>query len=233
MKSQQTRSIPAQLSMANIAITNSLNDSTIMAAIGAYGYTAERMQQGRALYAAAMAAVNAQSVAAGEQRGATLQCEAAEAQARKHYKALTKVARALFGANSAERAALSLRGPMPEGQAGFLTAARTLYENALQVASIKDALAEYGYDEARLTAEQATLTVCEQARRAQVAAMSATIEATQAQAAALKALQRWMVRYRAIASTALENDPQLLERLGFAVRTTAPARPAAAAPATV
>jgi len=194
--------------------------SAIRSLIGAYGYTAERLQHGRAFYTAAVDTVNAQAAAAGAQRLATQRCDAAEKQARKNYKALTKIARAVFSANSPERAALDLRGPMPESLSGFLGAARTLYDNALSVAHVKEAIAEYGYDAARLAAEQAALAACEQARQAQIAAMSAAIEATQTQTAALKALQGWMVRYRAVVTTALENDPQLLERLGFAVRTT-------------
>jgi hypothetical protein len=218
--SKPNRPIARRLQSASIAINNTLADQEIQALVGVYGYTPARMQEGKALYDSAVEAVSAQAAAAGAQRRATLQATDAERQARNSYKGLAKVARAVFKSTSAERKALALRGATPQGTAAFLTAAEKLCENALNVAEVKTTLAEYGYDEARLQEERAVISGFAQAHQAQVAAMGAAIEATHAQNLALQQLSDWMVRYRAIATAALQHNPQLAERLGFAVRTT-------------
>jgi hypothetical protein len=60
--------IDDQLDAAQVAIDNSLSDPEIMGFVGGYGYNAEKLAEGKALFDSAQAAVNAQGLAAGKQK---------------------------------------------------------------------------------------------------------------------------------------------------------------------
>jgi len=200
--------IADQLNAAQLAVTNSLADPEIKSRVAAYGYTAEKLLEGRALFDAARAAVSAQESAAGAQQAATQTLAAAKAEAHDAYQSLAKVARAV--SDPASLAGLGLTGLMPAATAAFLTAAGTLFDNA----GALPALAQYGYDSTKLAAERARVEACAAADRAQEAAKGAAQQATRDQDAALRALNKWMAQYVKIARVALRETPQLLVNLG-------------------
>src|SRR5262249_53620821 len=96
MPSQPKTTIAGQLRAARITINNTIADSEILVLVAAYGYTAERMQAGQALYDTAIQAVTVQTAAAGTQQHSTAQARAAEQAARSSYQALAQLARAVF-----------------------------------------------------------------------------------------------------------------------------------------
>jgi len=122
------------------------------------------------------------------------------------------VARAALG--PADLAALGLSGPMPRGTDGFRAAAGQLFDNAASV----PALAQFGYDAARIRAERAKLTAYENANQQQEAAKSVAQQATRDQTVALTALNKWTAQYIKIARVALREKSQLLEKLGVVAR---------------
>ena len=104
---------------------------------------------------------------------------------------------------------------MPRRASEFQKAALKLFNgNSLA------ALAEYGYDEARLTAERAKISAFKAASEGQDAANGALQQAPSAQDAALQALDKWTAQYIKIAKVALGEKPQLLEKLGVLARTS-------------
>jgi len=207
--------IAEQLAAAEVAVNNSLADPEIMALVGEYGYTNEKLLEGTQLFAAAQAAVAAQEQAAGAQQGATGAFKIAQAEAFDAYQALSKVARA--AAPKSALAGLGLTGPMPRSTAAFQTAARSLFTNAASLPT----LAEYGYTASKLQAETAKLTAFEEANRRQEAAKGAAQQATREQDAALAALNKWLAQYVKIARVALRSKRELLEKLGVAARAAA------------
>ena len=230
MNTKPSRTTATRMQAAITLINNSLNDPEILELVSAYGYTTDRLNEGLALHTQATAAISAQAAAAGAQRAATLRATAAEKQSRAEYTALARIIRAIFTAGSAERRALGIQGPTPDSEQGFIAAATKLYDNALSVDTIRDTLATYGYNAQRLAAERATVNAFVQARQGQIAAISAAVEATAAQTAALDTLARWVSRYLAIVTTALQHNPQLRERLGMPLRSSGAARRPAAVP---
>ena len=208
--------IAEQLDMARLAIANTLGDAEIQSLVAALGYPAEKMSQGRALYEAAVSAVNAQQAAAGAQQEASRAHDEAKEVARDAYQALSKVARAVMLTDKARRTAMGLNGPMPRTTAGFIAAATTLFDNAQGIPE----LAEYGYDAERLAAERARITAYIDADNRQEAAKGAAQQATREQEQALRALNEWTVQYIKIARVALREKAQLLEKIGVAARTS-------------
>lgn len=220
MNAYSARTIADQLNVARLAISNTLTDDEIAALVAKYGYGQARLQEGKELYEAALAAVNAQSIAAGLQRQATAQARSAEAGARASYQGLAQLARALFPRNAPERTTLGLVGKAPQGTAAFLSAAHALFDNALALPEIAAALASYGYDAGQIGAARAAIAAFDQANQAQVAALGAAQLATRAQSAALDALGTWVTQYLKIAKIALRDQPERIEKIGGVVRST-------------
>jgi hypothetical protein len=212
-------SISEQLNAAQIAVTNTLADAEIQGLVTQYGYTPEKLSEGKALYDAALSAVNAQIAAAGSQFQATGNLKAAEEIAFDAYQALAKVARAVFINNPARLAQLGLSGTMPRSTAKFLSAAYTIFDNANNVPEIKTGLASFGYSEEKLAAEKLKITAYDSANQVQELSKGAAQQATQDQVAALKAMNAWFAQYIKIARVALRDKKQLLEKIGVAART--------------
>ena len=142
MPTKPMHSIAGQLNAGQLAISNSLSDPEIQSLVAQFGYPADKLSQGKALYDCALSAVNAEKAAAGAQQESTRLLTQAEESARDAYQALAKVARAVFGRDKAQLNALGLNHNMPLDTAGFLASAYTLFDNARTL----PALADYGYE---------------------------------------------------------------------------------------
>ncbi len=205
-----------ELNAAQLAICNSLADGEILGLVGSFGYSQARLTEGNMLYDKALAAVNGQRAKAGEQQNATNTLLKAEFTARDGYQALAKVARAVFIKDKAQLAALGLGGKTPKDTAGFIAAARTLFDNAAGL----PVLANFGYDAARLQSERLKISAYEAANQQQEAAKGAAQQSTREQEEALSALNLWVAQYLKIARVALRGKPQLLEKIGVTARSS-------------
>ncbi|MDQ3815298.1 MAG: hypothetical protein M3347_15365 [Armatimonadota bacterium] len=140
MANKSKQSMAEQLNAAQMAINNSLLDAEIRARVAGFGYDETRLNQGKALYEAALAKVNAQTAGQGTQFTSTSDVKTTEKAARDAYQALAQVARALYGRDQDRLAALGLSGTMPRSTAGFLAAAYTLFDNAQTIPGISGIL---------------------------------------------------------------------------------------------
>ncbi|MGD2253948.1 MAG: hypothetical protein PVF70_13620 [Anaerolineales bacterium] len=220
MGTRPSKSIAELLNAAQLAINNSVADAEIMELVAAYGYDSPRFQDGRMRYLAAVEAVDAKEAAAGAQHDATEKEQKARSEAKDAYQALAKVARAIFKGDQPALTAMELRGPMPQATAPFLARAYLLFDNALKMPELMEALAPYGYDAARLQAERDRIVAYDQSNQDQEAAKGAAQDATRAQVDALALLRDWYAQYRKIARVALRGRRQLLEKLGIPARTS-------------
>ena len=93
MTSRPMHSIAGQLNAGQLAISNSLSDPEIQSLVAQFGYPAEKLNEGKALYDCALSAVNAEKAAAGTQQESSRMLAQAEKSARDAYQALAKVAR--------------------------------------------------------------------------------------------------------------------------------------------
>ncbi len=202
-----------QLNAAQLAITNSLADPEIKAAVAQFGYTTAKLNAGKKLYDNALAAVNAQKSGKGDQKTATADLKAKEKDARDAYQAAAKVARAALDKDGLATLGLSKE---PRGTAGFIQAGYTLFDNAAE----SGLLAEFGYDADRLAAERKKIADFDAANQAQEMAKGAAQQATQDQDAALKEMNDWVAQYLKIAKVALRGKKQLLEKIGVTARTS-------------
>jgi hypothetical protein len=216
MPTKPMHSIAGQLNAGQLAISNSLSDPEIQSLVAQFGYPADKLNEGKALYDCALSAVNAEKAAAGTQQESTHVLEQAEESARDAYQALAKVARAVFLKDKSQLNALGLNGSTPKDTAGFLASAYTLFDNARTLS----ALADYGYDSPKVQSERLKIVAYDTANQQQEAAKGAAQQATREQDAALQALNDWTAQYLKIAKVALSGKPQLLEKLGVLARTS-------------
>ena len=204
MPPRPKHSISRQLNSAEIAIANSLDESEIAGAVAEFGYTPARLREGLALYEAALAAVNAQKSARGDQKIATAEVEAVYLTARSAYQAAAKVARATLDAGGL--ATLGLMGSTPRDVAGLTQAGYTLFDNAAR----SGLLADLGYTAERLASERARLEALDAAQQAQQRAKGDAQQATEDRDAALAELHEWVAQYLKIARVALADRKSLL-----------------------
>ena len=169
MSTRPHHTIAQQLNAGQLAISNSLSDPEIQSLVAQFGYPADKLSEGKVLYDAALAAVNAEKAAAGAQQESTRLLEQAETSARDAYQALARVARAVFLKDKSQLNALGLSGNTPKDTAGFLAAAYTLFDNARTL----PALADYGYDSPKLQSERLKIAAYDSANQAQEAAKGA------------------------------------------------------------
>ena len=214
--SRPKQSIAQELNAGQLAISNSLSDPEIQSLVAQFGYPAEKLNEGKALYDCALSAVNAEKAAAGAQQESTHALAQAEKSARDAYQALAKVARAVFGKDKAQLNALGLNHNMPLDTAGFLAAAYALFDNARSLS----ALADYGYDSPKLQSERVKIAAYDTANQGQESAKGAAQQSTREQDSALQALNAWTAQYLKIAKVALSGKKQLLEKLGVLARTS-------------
>lgn len=214
MTAKSKHSIAQQLHSAQLMIDNSLHDEEILGLVSGFGYTPEKLNAAQALFEAAQAAHLLQKSKAGAQQESTRQLVEAFESAQDAYRALAKVARAVFLRDQAKLSSLGLTGKKPDDLAGFLIAAMILFDNA----SGLDLLAGYGYDAERLGSERAKIAALDQANQRQEAAKGAAQQATLEREAAFQALHEWTSQYRKIASVALREKKELLEKIGFVTK---------------
>lgn len=214
MPTKPHASIAERLNDSQLAVLNSLAEPEIQSLVAVYGYPAAKLNEGKALYEAALAAVNAQKAAEGVQQQSTQELLKAERSARDAYQSLAKVARAVFKDDKARLTSLGLRGRSPRATAAFLASAASLFDNAAGL----PVLADYGYNAARLASEKAKVTAFDLANQKQEAAKGAAQQASQEQAEAMASLDKWKAQYVKIARVALRGKSQLLEKIGVMAR---------------
>ncbi len=206
-----------RLTLADLALSNAA-DPAIAPLLAAHGYTAERLAEGQTLLAAARQALSQREALRGVQQGRTRQLEQAQRIARGKYVALARVARVLFKERPNLLVQLGIQGQTPESLAGLLQAGDILVTNVTHP-EIAAELTEYGHPPARIAELGAAFVAFKQANDAQEAAKGDTQQATRQLQAAMRALDKWMIRFRAIARDALRDRPDYLEKLGILARS--------------
>ncbi|MEO0646688.1 MAG: hypothetical protein AAFZ17_11105 [Cyanobacteria bacterium J06650_10] len=212
------RSIDTILSEAQVAIDNSLNNPQVLEYVGDFGYSADRLKKGKALYNVAAAAQLEKSAESGEQISASETVKENWEKAKKTYMRLVKVARVALKKDGGAIAQLDLSGKRKDSLSGWLAQANQFYQNALANTAILSALGEFGITDKKLKTGLNEVKAVESANLLQEKEKGEAQAATQRRDRALDELQDWLSDYLAIAKIALEEESQLLEGLGVLQR---------------
>ena len=95
----------------------------------------------------------------------------------------------------------------------------TFYQVAAEDAGIQQKLARLKINAELVAAAQTLLTEVKAARRLYDNERAEDQDATRLKKAAIKALDEWMREFYTVAKIMLEDRPELLEKLGFIVRS--------------
>ncbi len=219
------KSMDARLLAAQVAIDNALNNADVQTYLAGYGYDSTRLNEGKTLLAAAQQLHQKQTAEYGEQFAATTALQSAWEQADAEYMRCVKVARVALKSDRSADQKLALDGKRKVTISGWIVQAKQFYANALTDASILAKLMQYGITQQKLQAGQQQVAQVESANIAQKKEKGEAQQATQERDAAIEKLDDWVSDFIAIARVALEEKPQLLEKLGILEATPGVSRP--------
>ncbi len=209
------QSLGSFFNKARLVIDGSLNHSEIQSYLSQYGYTLERLQEGKTLYEAAFAANEKQKKEFGEQIEATAEFKKTWEQSQKNYMRYVKIARIAFKDKPGVFTELALNGKRKRSFSGWLMQASQFYSNLLGNQQRLDAMAKYGITSEMLTAGQTELDTVQAANISQQKEKGDAQAAREVRDKAIDELDDWLSDLIAISRIALEESPQLIESLGI------------------
>lgn len=209
------QSIADFLTDADVTINNTLNDTEVQASLAAFGYDAAKLAIGSALLAEAEQLAQQKMVKYGNQFAASEAIATARETAHEVYARTLKVARVAFKKNVQAASALMLNGRRKDPLSGWLLQTLTFYKNMLDDPALIAAMTEYGYTEAKLTAELALVTAVQELNQTQEREKGKAQASTKIRDAKFEELSIWLADFRKIAAVALASTPQKLEGLGL------------------
>ena len=212
--------IADQLASAQIALDNAIADPAITAALAAYGYSTERLQQGIALRESVRTMQQQQKNEYGGLVAANDTLATAQRQAHDNYMNHVNVARVALKGDQGALEKLGLREERSDQLASWLWQAQQFYANSLANTPITDKLAPFGLTTAVLTAGQTQMNTVSAAASARQQQYGAAKDATRERNEKLAALESWMSDFRRVARVALKHQPGSLEKLGLKSRRT-------------
>ena len=207
--------VDQRLLAVQLAVENTLKDQDVLTELTLFGYDEAKLNVGKRLYEEAQALVNQQKVEYGEQYQATQVLHQAKEKADKVYTRTLKIARIALRGNVQAHTALILSGRRKRSLAGWLAQAQAFYANLLADADLIAQMANFGYDQAKLEAEQALVLAVLQADQTQQKEMGEARQATKLRDAKLDEMDEWMLDFITIARVALEEEPEKLATLGI------------------
>lgn len=217
LKSPQRRgssSISAQLMAAQVALGSLQSDDELREALALYGYSEERIRQGRMLLEAVESAMIEQQIRQGDKLNASDALRMAKRQAHDTYMKHVVIARSALKSERGSLQKLDLSSQRRATKAGWLMQARQFYTIALTDAALQARLAEFGISSEKLTEGRRLLEDVDFYTIAQAQTSGAALHATQQRNLALDNLNTWMSAFRVIARVALKGKTRLLEKLG-------------------
>ena len=203
---------------ANVALTNGRDDADIQPLLAAYGYDTDRLDDGLALLTAAEEAASRQTIEYGEKEAATHALAVEFGAFRAVYLRHVTLARVAFKEGTAGYTTLGLQGDRADDLAGLLAQGRAFYRGLLGSPALLAAMASFNVDQAAVEAALGEADDVEEAKVAQAQEYGEAQVATRVRDDAVGVLEGFLRDYYAVAKVALEDHPQLREKLGLLER---------------
>jgi len=208
------QSIQDYLLSANVALENAVTDPEILGLLTEYGYNEAKINAGKVLYNSANEKFQLQKTEYGDQFAASQELQTKWDVANAGYMKHVKVGRIALKDNYAAFLKLGLEGSRKRTLSGWLVQARQFYSNALSDTTIQNELAAFGITVEKLQQSQQLVDEVESANSAHKKEKGEAQQATLDRDKVMDFLEDWMSDFIAIARIALEERPQLLEKMG-------------------
>jgi hypothetical protein len=207
-----------QLESWRILIWNAADDAEIQSRLAIYGYTTEKLDQGKALWQQTDQAGKQQAKEQNEQTAATDAFNEAREKAEDDLKRAKKIARVAFDGNKEAFNALNLNEINIPRFEDWLNDAEKFYANLLSNPQWAETMQTYSYASEELTAQQQEVASLKSLQQAQQREMGEAQQATQTKWELHGQLKKWCNQLTELAKIEFEDDAQLLEKLGILVR---------------
>lgn len=206
------------LHMASLVAENAMLHPEVAAALAEYGYTEARFRELRELrdrLREAYEAYRAERIAA---MAATDRLRSLRREANRRYITLLTLARFAFREDEAVQQRLRLRGRRARAFSAWREEVESFYDALEEAPALRERLACYGVDAARLAAGRAALEEVVATRREQEEHRAEAVALQQRRWELQRALYRWLSEFRIIARMAVDEEyAQLLEGVGIKV----------------
>lgn len=199
---------------SGIAIENGTNQPEITDAMLPYGYTPERLAEGKG-YLDETSRLNSKQIQENaEQQAATEALNRAIDEADKEYIPLLKIARIAFKKDSNRWVQFQLSGARETKQADWLAQTNVFYTNLLVDEEAQAKMAVFGQTKEKLETGFELVKNVQQKMALRKKEMGEAQSATTKRNEVVQLLQDWHNDYIEIAKIALADKPQYLEMLG-------------------
>jgi hypothetical protein len=210
--------IAAKLHNIENGILGAQNNPEIQDKMSVYGYTPERISEGKQQLDMVTGLMSAQVGEYGDWYVATDEQDKYRKSTYADYMVTIKVVRVAFNGQPELLQRFNATGKRSRSLSGWLRDARILYTNLLNNPDAMSVIARFGYTPDRLNRELANVNEVENLHSKQLSEKGGAQQATLERDAAFDALYKWYGEFRAIARIALFDKPQLLEALGIKVK---------------
>lgn len=207
------------LNQSDVAIANVENQPTISAAMAELGYDNAMIEEGKALNQAAHAAYKLNRQEDDETRESYLRFEEAKTALNQLYSLHRKKAKVVFRDEPDVLSRLLIANALPSAYINWLEGVEKFYDVMLADEALQARAARLKMTVDELTQGSALITDLKTKRQAYLLEVGESEAATKIKDEALAKLDRWMSEFYAVARIALEDQPQLLEALGKAVKS--------------
>jgi hypothetical protein len=181
----------------------------------AFGYTPEKMAQGKALFENAKRLTTSQVGGYGDQYAASDEVSKFWSNAYSVSMVTVKVIRIAFKGQPDMLAKFKATGQRNRSLSGWLNETRIRYGNLLQTPEALRVMVNYGYSLEKLTAERDAVEQVADLYSKWLTEKGEAQQGTVERDKAIDDLCNWYSDFRAIARVALYKSPQLLEALGI------------------
>ncbi len=216
--SKPKTSEPERLKDADTALTNALKQPKIKELLAKKGYGETELTEGRTIYDAAKAAYDFNKQENDETSTASLDFKNKRNALTDIYKEEREIAEIAFNDDEAILIKLGIVGRIPQRYPNLILKAEKFY-NQLGNAKVLPRLARFEITQNTITQRKQQLQELIAARKLYEQEYAESQQATRDKNDAFDDLKKWMHDFKTIAKIALKKHPELLEALGFFVRS--------------
>jgi hypothetical protein len=217
-KQRKTRTLAARLHDVEVGISGVQNNPDIQEQMSKFGYTPERIAEGKALLAEVRRGEALQAESYSNKYTTSDEFVALQSTCYSRYIITLKVVRVAFRTLPGRLQEVHATGERRRSLSGWLDDSRIMYDNLLTPAMLTE-MAKFGYTAERLQQEREGVEAIAALYGKRMQELGAAQQSTIERDRLVDQLCDWYSDFRAIARVALYDEPQWLEVLGIVVKS--------------
>lgn len=206
------------LYQCDLRVNNSINDPEIASRIALFGYGAEKMNEGKLLYDAAVAISRKVSVEYADMEQAFEVRDDLRKEAHGTYAKMIQIGKVALKNDTRAHKVLEIYKAKATRYSSWLTQTRSFYNNLISSEEWMTEMAKFGMSAEKINAGKDLVDAVERQQDIVMREKGEAQNATAERDHTFDALADWINDYEVIAKIALADAPQYLEKLGIVVK---------------